>query len=362
MTGILTSKASKASDVPEASGPVKAPRGGARFADLVWLTWRQHRGTIVAAVALTVVLIGWMLVTYYRISDLVDQCGNTICAQGSLQEGQLTSDFGPLAQAGYALSALTFLPLILGLFWGAPLLAREHEQRTLALAWSQDVSPTRWLFGKLAVLGGLAAVLTGTGCVVGNALAQEAHVGTGDSLFEGIYFQATGWLPLTLAVAWFALGAAAGALTRRTTTAFGLVLALFIGRNLLMENLRPTFMTPLTVLRGFGADTPGPAELAPGSNALIMNRGSTTFVDASGGHHDVAQVLGEWCPMPPGRGATDPLGDCLTDHHILGNLIEYQPGSRLGTFHLIEAGSSLILAALCLALTWWAVRRTKVTG
>ncbi|MFJ6574082.1 ABC transporter permease [Streptomyces sp. NPDC091292] len=356
--GILTSETSEASP----RRPAVPPRSGAGFADLAWLTWRQHRGTIVAAVALTLVLVGWMLVTYYRISDLVDQCGNAICAEGSLQHGQLTSGFGPVAQAGYALSALTFLPLILGLFWGAPLLAREHEQRTLALAWSQDVSPTRWLFGKLAVLGGLAVVLTGLGCAVGNALAEVVHTGTGDSLFEGTYFQATGWLPLALAVAWFALGAAAGAVTRRTTTAFGLVLALFIARNLLMENLRPMFMTPLTVLRGHGADVPGPSELAAGSNALVVN-GDVTFVDTSGGHHAASTVLGEWCPMPPGRVSFgDRFEACLTDHDIAGTLIRYHPGSRLPTFHLIEAGSSLTLAVVCVALTWWAVRRTKLTG
>ena len=43
---------------------------------------------------------------------------------------------------------------------GVPVLSREHEQRTLLLAWSQDVSPVRWLWTKLALLGGFVAALT----------------------------------------------------------------------------------------------------------------------------------------------------------------------------------------------------------
>lgn len=48
-------------------------------------------------------------------------------------------------------------PAVIGLFWGAPLIARELETGTAALAWNQSVTRTRWLAVKLAV-GGLAAM------------------------------------------------------------------------------------------------------------------------------------------------------------------------------------------------------------
>ena len=48
-------------------------------------------------------------------------------------------------------------PAVIGLFWGAPLIARELETGTSALAWNQSVTRTRWLAVKLAV-GGLAAM------------------------------------------------------------------------------------------------------------------------------------------------------------------------------------------------------------
>jgi hypothetical protein len=45
----------------------------------------------------------------------------------------------------------------------------------------------------------------------------------------------------------------------------------------------------------------------------------------------------------------------------VGSVITYQPGSRLGTFHLIEAGIYLGLAIVCIAITWVCVRAAKVT-
>ena len=45
------------------------------------------------------------------------------------------------------LIALT--PAVTGLFWDAPLLARELETGTFALAWNQSVTRARWLAVKL---------------------------------------------------------------------------------------------------------------------------------------------------------------------------------------------------------------------
>jgi len=44
-------------------------------------------------------------------------------------------------------------PALIGMFWGAPLVAREFEEGTYRLAWTQSVTRTRWLVVKLAVVG-----------------------------------------------------------------------------------------------------------------------------------------------------------------------------------------------------------------
>ena len=56
-------------------------------------------------------------------------------------------------------------PLVIGLFWGVPVVARELELRTATLAWSQDVSPRRWLRRAVAVLVALTVVVSGVACL-----------------------------------------------------------------------------------------------------------------------------------------------------------------------------------------------------
>ena len=50
------------------------------------------------------------------------------------------------------------VPALIGIFWGAPLVARELEAGTFRLAWTQSVTRTRWLAVKIALVG-LASVL-----------------------------------------------------------------------------------------------------------------------------------------------------------------------------------------------------------
>ena len=51
-------------------------------------------------------------------------------------------------------------PAVIGIFWGAPLIARELETRTFTLAWNQSITRTRWLVVKLALTGLAAMAVT----------------------------------------------------------------------------------------------------------------------------------------------------------------------------------------------------------
>ena len=50
-------------------------------------------------------------------------------------------------------SLVRAVPAIIGIFWGAPLVARELESGTYRLAWTQSITRTRWLAVKLGVIG-----------------------------------------------------------------------------------------------------------------------------------------------------------------------------------------------------------------
>jgi len=116
---------------------------------------------------------------------------------------------------------------IIGAMIGAPLVAREIEQRTQFTAWTQSVSRRRWYVSKIAAL---AAALAVAGLTAGTANAWLQHQLTaGDTA-------ATRWswfVSINLALAGeaalaFALGVSFGALLRRTLPAIGATAAGFI--------------------------------------------------------------------------------------------------------------------------------------
>ena len=65
---------------------------------------------------------------------------------------------------GLAVTAVVLvLPALIGLFWGAPLIARELEAGTHRLVWNQSITRTRWLAVKLGLVGLAAIAAAGLG-------------------------------------------------------------------------------------------------------------------------------------------------------------------------------------------------------
>jgi ABC-type transport system involved in multi-copper enzyme maturation permease subunit len=85
-------------------------------------------------------------------SIVVAWAGNGMCLQ---QAPTLVN--GLLSDLPYV--ALV-VPVVLGMLWGAPLVASELEARTSDFAWTQSVTRTRWLAVKAGWLV-LAAVACG---------------------------------------------------------------------------------------------------------------------------------------------------------------------------------------------------------
>jgi hypothetical protein len=243
------------------------------------------------------------------------------------------------------------------MFLGTPLLAREHEQRTLLLAWSQDVTPQRWLWTKLAVLGAMTAAAGAAVSAAAGHLADVASIATGQSLFSGNAFLVTGMLPLAQSVAWLAVGVALGAAYRRTLPAIFTALIGYGAAYLLVERVYPSLMTPLTALAPLGSDQGSAAQL--GANSLVVENPSGTIYDASG--HPVGPALQSLCQsandLP--KSQSNP---CLAPQRHLMTLLRYQPGSRIPDFHLILIGGSLGLGAIAAAILWWLVRRTSLSA
>jgi hypothetical protein len=135
---------------------------------------------------------------------------------------------------------------IIGAMIGAPLVAREIEQRTHLAAWTQSVSRRRWYITKIAALTAALAV-AGLAAGAANAWLQHQLAGgdtTGSrwSWFVSIDLALAGEAALALA-----LGVAFGALLRRTLPAIGAAVAgfavLLLGARWVVQDLTPAAQT-----------------------------------------------------------------------------------------------------------------------
>ncbi len=219
---------------------------------MIWLTWRQFRAQAITAAAALAAFAILLVVTESRMSSLFAASGITTCHGGTcagaatrflvnLTSGQtfpLLPDGANAYVILYFLSVLVILaaPAIIGVFWGAPLIARELESGTNRLAWNQSITRTRWLAVKLTLIGLAAMAVTQALSLLQGWWAAPIGkaVGLGGSasiMSEGRFgifiFPTHGITPLGYAAFGFALGVTAGLLIRRAIPAMAVTLAIF---------------------------------------------------------------------------------------------------------------------------------------
>ncbi|MEV4509187.1 ABC transporter permease [Dactylosporangium sp. NPDC049525] len=332
---------------------------------MTWLTWRQTRAQLWAAAGLLAALAAVLLLTGARLSDLYTSSGLGTCvaagdcgrAQAAFAAGIQADDVRPfLYFAGIALAYV--VPAVIGMFWGAPLVARELEAGTLRLAWTQSVTRLRWLLVRLG-LTGLAAALTAgllSLAVTWWAGPLDRAGGLPDhdqglalpNRFAPLVFGARDVVPLGHALFAFALGAGVGLLVRRTVPAMAVTVAVLAATQLLVpavvrEHYRPALSTttPLTVTEKphqVVVDDQGMAVSMPVDipGAWIT---SVRTVDAAG--HPFSGPAPEACTSP----AFPPAEcDAAIDRLRLGQLVTYQPAGRYWAFQWTETAAYLLLA------------------
>ncbi|MEV6169000.1 ABC transporter permease [Streptomyces sp. NPDC051954] len=154
----------------------------------------------------------------------------------------------------YATFAVLVVPFLIAAWAGASLIGRELENGTDRLAWTQSVSPARWLAAKLALPATL--VTAGTGLLVLlHHLAWSAgqrQIDTAKPWHDSFTFYAGGPVTVALALTGLLAGALAGLVLRRSLAALGAgavaVTALWLGINQALPHLWPT-VTRLSSLR-----------------------------------------------------------------------------------------------------------------
>lgn len=265
---------------------------------MTWLAWRQHRLGLAGFAAL---FLG--VVALYWASGPLGADARTVYTAAA--------GFSRLVKFGEDVSTfLQPLPLLVGMFAGAPLVSRELEHGTYRYAWTQGTSRGNWLRTKVFLVGG--------GVLVLSALVSAVHMAWFTPMVPELgwfqlFNQSILVFPVTCSFT-FGLGVAIGALVKRTVPAMATTLvvagAVFV---VFARLLRPNYLTPLVSTRPLAVTGRQP--------------------ELDGAYY---------------------VGSAISDEVLTTS---YHPADRFWTFQFVEAGLYLALTAALLALTFWWLRR-----
>jgi hypothetical protein len=125
---------------------------------MLWVTWRQHRGLLVSVLVTVGAAVPGMLYAGLKIRH--DYAIMAACHPARAAACQNLDDwFNTDWHLGNGIRvALLAAPLLLALFAGPPVVARELETRTFRYAWTQGIGRVRWTLAKLTILGAVVTV------------------------------------------------------------------------------------------------------------------------------------------------------------------------------------------------------------
>jgi hypothetical protein len=351
---------------------------------MIRFAWTRFRAQALAGAGVLAVVGAALLVTgiqlnhdYYAAVAVCRQQGNcahmftyTFPSQGYLNASN------SLAAAGLA------VPGLIGMFWGAPLVAREFETGTFRLAWTQGVTRTRWLAAKLAIAGTAAVAAGELFTLMVSWWHSPIHkANPAYTEFTSGSFH-TGVAPVGYAAFAFALGVTAGLLIRHTLPAMAVTLAVYAAVIIAFPGwVRPHLIPPvqatstlslaqianLPAVGAFGGHldlVPGSPAAPPGawvisSSQLTTPDGRAPASEPAGPCADPAAQPGTG-PTPPSPAAASACNGYIASLH-LRQTVTYQPASRYWAFQWAETAIYLTLALALAGFGFWWINRGRST-
>jgi ABC-type transport system involved in multi-copper enzyme maturation permease subunit len=297
---------------------------------MTWLTWRQHRLEALWALLLVSLLAGCIGYVALQLAIASSNCGPTV-GSGYCLSGD---PFGQLARSILRFNLFTYglvvLPALAGAFIGAPLVAREIENGTQHLAWTQGVTRRRWLLAKLVLI---LVPLLAAAALVGYLEVVLLNVQGPQINRWDVFDQQAPVVPAATLFA-LALGVAFGAVIGRSVPAMAATLATFvIVRVGIAELVRSHYIAPLM------KTTHDLSAVGTQADPTAWWLGFPDYYDSTG--HLLGNLLG------PGAGQPSYV------------MQSFQPGDRFWAFETIEAAILTGLALLILGVAvYWVTRRT----
>ncbi|MFE3073749.1 ABC transporter permease subunit [Streptomyces sp. NPDC059247] len=308
-----------------------------------WVTVRQHRRSLWCALALTALGVALLITSRLWSDAAVEALRAAGCTVDSLDRScfQHARDYTDdqwsarkmVERAGLG---MLLVPVLTGAFLAGPMIARELESGTYKLAWTQSVSPTRWLVSKLAVP--LALVVT---CVplLGLVFHWSWSTGPGNDFptywYEPTIYASFGTVPVANALMGVALGTLVGLLVRRTVAAMALAVVATTTVLGTLYLLRPGLWPPQTL-----------------TGRELSLRVSDSWIVADGMITESGERVGwEYC-----RSGTGTARDCMIGRGGVADFVDHHPGSHFWPLQLVETAVLLALAALALLAAFRVLR------
>ena len=329
---------------------------------MIWVTWRQHRAALagVAAFIGGIAVFVWIFgLQLHRAFAAATRCNlaSSTCAD-LIQNLNIMPTANHLLVGGYAPQ---LIPVLIGAFLGAPVIAREIETGTFRYAWTQGFGRWRWALAKLVALAVVVTVAAGAVGMLFSwyyqpyfATANQTRNLPEASLFSPGLFDLHGITFAAWTLVAFAIGALSGVLIRRVVPAIVATLAVYTGLALVTANLlRLHYLAPLHTTQ---VNLSGSAWI---QSQWWTKGGKFAFTNFRDAPHT---LILQCASQPVGKlkkPSTGSFAHCLVQHGYT-QLTRYQPVSRFWQFQWIEGGWLLVLSTLLISLTVWRVRRRAI--
>jgi hypothetical protein len=337
------------------SSPTTAARRPVPWRSIGWVTLRQRRGAMIGVSA----LLGAIAV-YLLIMGIIQNnayAAVTACHPAAADKcQQLAQNFSATYWGGHnsvlqsggaqTVSSLLFaVPVLLGVFVGAPLVSRELDTGTFRFAWTQGAGRTRWALSTLVLPALLLTAVTGAFTALFSWYFRPFLAGGQVSEFLPLAFALLGVAFAAWTLFAYALAAFTGTLFRRTIPAMAVTLIVYIVLAIAAATaIRPHYATPVAT-KGWS--------LGAGSGWVI-----SSWVQAPDGQH-LSQAAVNRLPVPASvqnSQRPDAFTTWLTSHgYTMWQAV--QPDSRFWQFQLIEGGWLLVVSALLIGGAVWLIRR-----
>ena len=328
---------------------------------MTWLVWRQHRQQLLFGVAGLIVLGAFFLATGLPIHDRFEEAGLPDCLPQTIDSTVVANLYEPIATGpsgtedpGDSTEAITrcaqaadafyddyqsvldvgfllfILPMLVGIFWGAPLVAREIEHGTHRLVWTQGTSRLRWAATKFGLVSIGVLAMTAVFAAMLNWWISPVMQTSGQR-FDYIFFDSHGIVVFGYTMFALALGIFAGAVTGRLLPAMATTVVGFLAVRLVVMLVARDHYLPTETRR---------------ISVAGLNLGDST--------QQWNLLHGDWIrsrPLESRTGCPAGAADC-------GETLTMHPARHFWAFQTIETAIFVALAiSLLLATIYWIRRR-----